>query len=487
MKKRHIKFIWGASEVIKGKWHFGLVGFYDRIEGKRDDGLAISVRGLLQWLGGAAAATYLAFATTLFWFWQRNPYCLLTYSDALLRPVRRAEVRDLQGQAFIAQGIDAMRAKHWAEAVSLLRQGLAYHPGDLRGRLTLAQFYVAANQRPLALKMLQEGLGAEFPGRAFLQVLFDVAEQGEDFDLVVRVGDRYLPQLNTAASTRDRRWLQARLFSALASSQHFTELQALADAEEPGDIASEHKVLACLGRGRPDEALAALSEWKAQPRSDVRVVLRLRIRALREAKRFDEMDRAIEELRILSPADPRSAVYGVVQRAMAGRAAAASVALGDYLFRFGGTTQNLQMLGEPLAEIGQRGLLERVIAAAAERGFPAATYQVMLVQAVVQDGDWETATRTLAAMKPVAVRDVAGQLWRDWMQRLVAAASVPGDAAGPALVDFLHTRPWPLKMFRLSVDALRLGGRLDTARDVLALAGGAFPASAWIEIGRAHV
>ena len=152
MKIRHIKFVWGASQVIKGHWYFGLFGFYDRVEGKHDDALAISGRGLLLWFSGATVAAYFAFATTLFWFWQRNPYSLLTFSDALLRPVRRDQVRDLQGQAFIAQGTDAMRAKHWAEAVSLLRQGLAYHPSDLRGRMTLAQFYVAANQRPVALK-----------------------------------------------------------------------------------------------------------------------------------------------------------------------------------------------------------------------------------------------------------------------------------------------------------------------------------------------
>ena len=73
MKRRRIKFVWGASEVIRGEWHLGLIGFYDREEGKRDDGLAVSVRGMMGWLGGGAVLAYVVFFTALFWIWERNP------------------------------------------------------------------------------------------------------------------------------------------------------------------------------------------------------------------------------------------------------------------------------------------------------------------------------------------------------------------------------------------------------------------------------
>ncbi len=487
MKVRHVKFIWGASKIIKGHWYLGLFGIYDRVEGKHDDGLAISVRGIFAWLAGAMVAAYFAFAVTLFWFWQRNPYSLLTFSDALLRPVRRAEVRDLQGQAFIAEGTDAMRAKHWTEAVNLLRQGLAYHPGDLRGRLTLAQFYVAANQRPLALKVMQEGLGTEFPGRPFLQVLFDLAEQGEDYDLVVRTGNRYLPSLAGDAATRDRRWLQGRVFAALLTAKRFDEALALAKSEETGDLGSEHQVLALLGQNKPDAALAVIREWEARPHADTHAAKRLRARSQREAKQFDAMDRTLDELRAEAPADPRPYVYGVIQRAMSGREASAAAALDDFLFRFGGTTQNLQMVAEPLAEIGKATLLDRVVAAAADRGFVATPYQVLVVQTAVQRGDWPVARRTLAAMKPPGPREMAAQFWHDWMERLLPAASTPSDTAALTLVDFLRSRPWPMKILRASIEALRLGGQLETARDVLAVAAGSFPASTWVAEQQAEV
>ena len=45
MKRRRIKLVWGAAKVIRGRWYFGLFGLYDRLEGEREGGLAISLRG----------------------------------------------------------------------------------------------------------------------------------------------------------------------------------------------------------------------------------------------------------------------------------------------------------------------------------------------------------------------------------------------------------------------------------------------------------
>jgi hypothetical protein len=222
----------------------------------------------------------------------------------------------------------------------------------------------------------------------------------------------------------------------------------------------------------------------------VRGVLRLGAGALREAKRFDQMEVTLEKLRALSPGDPRPLVFGVVQRAMGGQDAAALAAFNDFLFRFGSTTQNLQLVAEPLAEIGEVSLVERSAAAAAERGYPLEPFQVLLVQAYVQTGNWAAANRTFAAMKPAATTGRAAQaalVWREWMRRLLDAATTTSDTAGPALVEFLHQRPWPMKIFRKSIETLRLANRLETARDLAAMASGALPGSAWLEAQRAEI
>lgn len=485
---RRIKFVWGASRVIRGRWHLGLFGLYDRSEGTREDGLAISLRGLLLWLLGAALAAYVAGATALFWIWQRNPYSLLTYQDALFYPVRRAELQGKKGQAFIAQGTDLFRAKKYHDAANLLRLGLARHPRDFRARQMLAQYYLMANQRPAALRVLQEGLTDEYPGRPYLETFFSAAEQGEDYDAVVGVCERYEPQLRADGPVRDQRWLSARHFAALGAAGRWTGALALAEREGTGDAASERRVLALLALGRATDAVAFLAEWGARPGADRAAVTRLRVRALRDAKRFDEMEAAIRELRALSPADPAPAVYGVVQCAMAGREAAADAAFKDYLFRFGGTAANLVLLADPLAEIGDLPRLQQCVAAAAERGYAMPRFNMLLVQTLVHCGEWAAAGRLLASLPPATGREaVQAQLWRDWMQRLIDAAVTPAEPAQLALLEFLRGRPWPIAMYRRSIEALLLAGRLEPARDAIAVAARGLPASAWVQTQAARV
>ena len=482
MFKRRVKFIWGASGTIRGTWYLGLFGLYDRVEGERESGLAISLRGLLAWSAVGAAMAYIAAAAALFWVWQRNPYSVLTYADALLYPIRRGAISEKKGQAFIAQGHDLYRAKKYHEAANLLRLGLARFPRDIKARLTLAQYYVLTNQRPMALRWLQEGLTDEFPGRPYLETLFNVAQQGEDYDLVIESAARYSPQLKRTGAPAELRWLLERRVGALMAAGRFAEALAVADADEIGDTAAEHRVLALLALERPDDAIAFLEEWRRRPASDLRLVTRLQVRALREGGKFDEMDAALAELRKLSPADPAPLVYAVVQLAMAGRHEAAGRAFEDFLFRFGGSVESLAMLAAPLAEIRELDLLQRVTAAAKERGFPTQRFQVMLVQTHLQRGEWDAAARMLASVAPESGRDgAASEVWRDWTERLIDSARLPTDAAQTALLEFLRQRPWPLVVFRQSIEALARAGRAETAREGLALALRAFPASSWLQ------
>jgi hypothetical protein len=483
-----VKFIWGASRVIQGRWYLGLFGFYDRVEGVRDDGLAISVRGLLAWGAVLAVAAYVALASALFFVWRRSPYNRLGYTDALFYPARRASIAEQKGRAFIAEGMDLWQAKKYREAANLLRQGLARVPHDLPARTTLAQYHLLAGNQPQALRVLQDGLGDEYPGRTYVQTLCEVADQGENFDVEAEACARYRGKLPAAVADVEERWLEAREFAALLAAGRASDALAAAEAAGDGDVAREQRVVALLALGRIGDAVAFLAAWHAQPDASRSVIARLQVRAFREAKRFSEMDAAIEEFRQLAPADPAPLVYAVVQQAMAGRAEAARAALDDYLFRFGGTASNLLLVAEPLAEIGDRALLERCAAAAKERGYPAERYQVLWVQTCVQRGEWADAARELAQMPRASARSAnAGATWREWAERLVGAASTSQEAAQLALVELLRSRPWSIPVFRRSILALRQAGRTETARDVAGIAAAAFPASAWLKTEAAEI
>lgn len=480
--KLRVKFVWGASRVVQGRWYLGLFGRYDRAGGRRGDGLAISVRGVLLWLLALGVVLYFAAATALFWIWQRNPYSILTYGDAVTYPFRRAALQEKRGRAYLAQGMDLSRAGKHHDAAKLLRLGLARHPRDFRARQILAQYHVMTGRRPAALHVLTEGLAEEYPGLAYLELLFNLAEQGEDYETVITTCERYGPGLSSADSLRDQRWLLGRHFNALGAAGRWEEALALVTAAQAGEMTNELRVLALLELNRPEAALTLLDEWRRRPGAGLGAVLRLRIRALREAERFEEMVPAIREFRARTPADPAPAAYGVVQLALAARESAAQEAFNDFLFRFAGTAANLRLLAEPLAEIGDMARLRRCVAAAAEHGFALRPFHVLLVQALVKRGEWSEARELLAAIEPATGREeLPSRIWRDWIERIIDAASTPLGTAQLALLEFLRERPWPIQMYRRSIEVLTAAGRIETAREVIAVAGTNFPASFWVQ------
>jgi hypothetical protein len=138
-------------------------------------------------------------------------------------------------------------------------------------------------------------------------------------------------------------------------------------------------------------------------------------------------------------------------------------------------------VAEPLAEIGTLPLVQRCVDAAAERGYPLRRIHALLAQTLVRHGQWPAAAAVLARMAPPPARDPQAHVWTEWMQRLIAAADSPADSVQLGLLEFLRSRPWPMRLFRGSVEGLLRAERLETARDAVAVAVRAYPANAWLE------
>lgn len=474
MIRRRVKFVWGASKVIRGIWYLGLFGFYERIEGVRDSGLAISVRGLLAWGAVATLLLYVGAATAVHAVWDRNPHSVLTWTDAFLYPVRRGEVARKQGQAFLAEGKALARQNRWGEASKLLRLGLARVPDDNGARLQLARFYILANQRVLAVQVLQGGLGHGYPGRSYLDSLFAAAEEQEDHGLVIETVARYLPQ----TAGKEREWLDGRRFAALLAAGRAEEALTFARAELATDRTREQMVLALLELRRPAEALATIEAWSGLPGSDRLLPARLRVRTLRELGRAEEMGAAIDALFALAPTDPAALVFGVVQQLLAGQEAAAAAALEHYLFRFGGSASNLLLAAEPIAEVGHLVLLQRCVDAAKERGYPLDRFQRLQLRLHLRRGEWETARELLRQTSAGAARESPTEtVWREWVSLLVKAANSSAEPAQLGLVEWLRSRSWSARIYRDSVEAMLKAGRTETAREILTIGQRAFPHS----------
>lgn len=484
MTTRRVKFIWGASKVVQGRWYLGLIGFYTREEGVPFGAIAVSVRGLLAWSGLAAALAYVAAATALFFVWMRNPYTLLSYTDALFYPVRRAEIAGKQGQAFIAEGLDALRDKKWQHGIMMLQQGLARFPKDQRARGALARIYAASHQRDQAARVLLEGLADEYPGRGYMAQVLTALEQMEDFEAVAETAARYLAPGRLANLPAERRWLTERRYAAFVAAGRHAEALAVAESDPEGEAGFERRVLSMLALGRTSDALRLLEAWREQPGATERTAVRLQVRALREAGNIDAMQAALARLRAMSPGDPAPLVYGIVQLALAGRAEAAAAALGDYLFRFGGSPENLLLAANPLAETGQLELLERCHAAANERGYPPGRFRTLLIELRIRRGEWAEAERLIA----VAERDLAGAkpdpnagAWLAWVRRLVDAATLPSDGNVGPLVEWIRSGAWPARIYRTSAEVMLRLEQPGAAHDIVTAAQRHFPRSPWLE------
>ncbi|HWA88221.1 MAG TPA: hypothetical protein VG710_18480 [Opitutus sp.] len=474
MAKARIRFIWGANKELPGEWRLGLWGIYERDPGSRIKGRAISVRGLLGWIGGGTLAAYLAAATALFMWFERQPTNLISYPDTLLLPLRWAQVRQLRGRMMTEQGLAALRARRWPEAVMALRAGLVRAPDDLRARMALAQFYLLANEWPRALEVLKDQLALGYPGRSFLRSLFSLARQGGDEETIVAACDRFRP-----TEKEDRNWLVAQKVAALLAAKRAAPALAIVEAEGPAATAAlrEERVMALLALGRPDDAVSFLESWRKQRRGDEGQVVRLEVRAYGEAKRFPEMDAAWEAMRDLAPADPRTYVYGVVQKALAGRTAAANEAFDDYVLRFAGAPARLTLMATAAMEARQPALVQRCADVAAQHGFPARHFDGILLNAQLLAADWAGASRTLAALKRLPAPETPAEKFHlAWMERLFAVATHPDEAPLASLTELLQ-RPLPLNTFRETAEVLLRAGRYDATRSVLALATRSYPAS----------
>ncbi len=484
-----LKLIWRSSDVVQGRWWLGLFCSYERRPGFPGTGLAISLRGVLRWTLVLSVAGYLTGAAVIARWFAHSPHNQIGFSDVLTWPVRRTHVAQLRGRAWLAQGKDALQAKRWAEGAFLLRRGLELCPEDFEARFTMAQFYLLSGQRTRALALLIDGALRQLPPPAWREQVFTLTAAGEDWESTLLFCDRCLPRVGEPAKWAERQTLLAHKLVALIALDRAGEALTLAEGEgDPAAVAVKaQRVRALLALGRPGDAAEFIRRWRAVMLVDMwPEIARLQVQALREAGRLDEMDRTLAELRSLHSERPEPLAFAVEQKARTGRGAAA--ALDDYLFRFGNTPANLQLLGQPLSEIPDVVLLQHIVAAAAEHGFPTRPLRVHLAVALLRSGDWPALARLVGELAPAfAKADSDGKLWFNWIQSLSAALSSPTPGPTEHLLAFLQTRKVSLEAHRLTVTALRRAGLDPAARSALAIARMLYSESPWLRAQQADV
>jgi tetratricopeptide (TPR) repeat protein len=474
-----IKFIWGAGKVIQARWRFGLFGFYEHAKGYQDSGLVFSLRGLLVLGLCLTTVAYVGGATALFLWLDRGPHNYVTYPDTLFWPLRRDAIREKRGQAYIDEGIDSLKEQRWSEAEMKLRVGLMRLPQALRGRLALAEFYVLSQRRPLALKLLAEGLevSADYPGRRYLNTYFALCLQGEDYGLVLAAVDRYLGGGGSLAA-KERSWLLQQIMLVLLMDKNAALVMEIL-AHQPADpFFNEQRVMALLALGRTGEAVSFLGDWRTKAGATGQI-LRLQVRAFREAGQLPEMEGALAELRRQTPTDPAPYAYGIVQRVMAGRRTPEAAGLDDYFLRFGANAHSMLALAQPLAEIGAVELLEHFITRLAEQGHDRRPALLLLAQAHLKNGHWQSATATVARLRALSGAASPGQTaGLELIELLATVAGNPAEGPQVQLLDYVSRQMYPLRGYRMILETLLRAKRHQVALEVAVRAERLYPGNA---------
>ncbi|MCW5550394.1 MAG: hypothetical protein KIT44_15635 [Opitutaceae bacterium] len=463
-----LRFVWGTGKIGSAAWRLRLAGYYEHLRGHPRSGLAFNVRGLLVLALVLAGLAYLGGATALYLWLDRRPHNFVTYTDALLLPLRMDEIRAKRGRGYIEAGIDDLKAQRWAQAEMKLRVGLRRYPSDTRARLYLAEFYLASQRRALALQLLQEGLErtAEYPGRRYLTTYFNQAMQGQEHERVVAAAERQLAAPG-GLSEAEQDWLRQQLLTAMLAAGRVDEALARLDARPDDTRLHELRVLALLRAGRPAAAADFLAAW-SERRGATPQIQRLQVRVYREAGRLEEMESALAALRRQTPADPSPYAYTIVQRAMAGDEAGAREGLDDYFLRFGANLRASQLLAAPLAEIAAGPLLEHLITLQAAQGHDIRPTLLQLAQVQIRGQDWTGAmvsVRRARALKPD--EPLPSQ---ELFELLLATLTDPAQGERLRLLELLARRPMPLAGYLSLMESLGEAGHHQTLLDVAGVA-----------------
>lgn len=138
-----------------------LFGF--ALQRKAPDGrVEISMRWgrLLAAFSALGVALWLTLTAGLYILYKyKKEYDAISYTDVLLFPVKRAEIREKMGNYHVKTGIQLLNEGEVRDGLRLIRLGVARAPSNLEGRLIVAALFESALKRPdRAADMLLQGL-----------------------------------------------------------------------------------------------------------------------------------------------------------------------------------------------------------------------------------------------------------------------------------------------------------------------------------------
>ncbi|NDV61143.1 hypothetical protein G0Q06_01625 [Puniceicoccales bacterium CK1056] len=141
--------------------------------------------GVFGWMGKSVGLYY--------FFKNVRDFEDVSFTDMVLFPANRSNVRIQQGNYQIDQGKAALEREDYRRAFSLLREGVARSPANIEGRMLLAQVY--AGWRPdLATDILVGGVQYGLEDPDFIKLMSTLLLMSKEDDRILELTDKLLEE-----------------------------------------------------------------------------------------------------------------------------------------------------------------------------------------------------------------------------------------------------------------------------------------------------
>ncbi len=426
---------------------------------------------------------YLSGAVVIHRWMERKPFNLVTLEDCVLYPLRREVIQAKQGQAFIHEGLEDIKAGQIRPGIQKLSLGITRYPEEKDGRLVLAKIQLLLGSRPMAISLLRAGLPYNATDRTYMENALQLAAEGEDFDFWLEACEMSLKGTDERPDLAALRlWVTQRKITGLTEAGQLAEAIRLADASGADTVETfaELKVLALLKKGEADAAAKFAEAWRHRNGPSPRL-LPLQARALREAGRREDMERMLSEWCRLDSTNPAAYINWVVNRASLKDKDGAQNALDAFFLRFNSYPEYLIKLSEALVPLGESNLSKQCVAQAKSQGFATYTLKQLLMEACITQGNLTEAQDVLDQLAPLhAANDPLTGYWV-LMTRLVAASLDPSTGVQSNLLAKVQEQRLSMVAYRRLLAVLRAANQNATALEIARLALSNYPNSAALQ------
>ncbi|MBI5381982.1 MAG: hypothetical protein HZA31_08790 [Opitutae bacterium] len=348
------------------------------------------------------ACAYFGLATAFFAWMRLHRKIAVAYADILL-PNRWPNYRISLGDHFIAKAETDFRQQRWLEGMHLLRAGLARSPGNLRGRLLLADGWLAARRTDLAREVLSGGLSFHATNPEFVRALLALLLSLQRDDECVDLAKLILSNPDTPPPTR-----QFAAFAA-ASACYFRGRYEEATQYLQRHQVTTHKEGRLLEaqitneRGYPELALLQLRQLAETFPCDGEIYTAL-IQLLNARGLYSEMRLQALSFCIAAPQDHRSRIDLLQLSLKADDRSQTKRIVAEFLSDFPADATALLALSSAAARQGAVEITEQIREHCCSRGLPWEAAALLVVEAQIHAG---TPARALASLEEITGKNRA--------------------------------------------------------------------------------